>query len=329
MRTMIRHKIRECFQEQPDLLKRFLVAEICGMAVFIGSTGLAPAQTKANLTNTSNATGQAQKAPDELQVQVYAPSDLAVLPSGVRADHPWRRPQGARAAARPTTAHQVGNIARPCFQPGIGWTARSVPADDRGPGQQNRESEPGVRSGANDCSTMPQSMGAASAEAGHQNHESEFNNRQLRLDASPASYDALANPIPPNSFPNDDKSGNGSSAMALPDLGTGRTVHDATHSSTELDELKTLQHRAYMSPVKLRRLARNVEDLRTRLQLRQMNSAMEKRATSQNSQSENTSSGKGNMSGRKKASRPGPFAKSECERKADTSKSKVCSLVNR
>lgn len=176
---------------------------------------------------------------------------------------------------------------------------------------------------------MPQSQGAATAVAGDQNYASEFNHGQLSLDANLSSYDGLANSIPSHSFPYDGGSGNGSSATGLPDLGKRMAVPDANDPTAALDELKSLQHRAYISPIKLRRLTRNVQDLRMRLELRQMSTAAEERAPRRTSEDERTSMGNGSATGRKKAGR-GPFASmTECERKTDASKSKVCAQLKR
>ena len=331
---------------------------ICGTAAFSAMTVLARAQAPLNSTATSKAAGQGEA---QGQAQVYAPSDLALSPSGARSEHGSRGRQGSPPNVSPRTgsasAHNGANIPRLCFQPGMGWTAMRGTDNGNESGQDalhgqglangNPEGKPAatnptahlpirrpVSAGAVECFPMPQSQSTGAAEAEGSPSLSVFKDSLWNPAANPANptpdvaaYSSLPASMPGYSTWNESGSGDAKSALVLPGLRETSGSFDPTDPGAGLDELKALQHRAYISSVKLRRLSRNVQDLRTRLELRQINAEMEKRAAGQTTGNENSSAGMGNATGRKKAGH-GRFAnQAECERKANSSKSKVCAQL--
>ena len=358
MRTMNVQTIIADLERRPMRMKQFLVAVVCGMAALTAPAVLARAQAPLNSTATSKAAGQGG-AQSQVQVQVYAPSDIAILPSSVPSNHRSRGRQGSptNVSARTGSAHthNGANIPRPCFQPGVGWSAmpgtgNANESDQGSPHGQglangNPEGRPAANSsptahspvrrpvsaGTAECFPMsqPQGIGVAGADGGAS--PAGFKDNLLNPapnPVNPTAYSSLPASMPGNSTWNESGSGDAKSALVLPGLRKTSEVFDPTDPGAALDELKGLQHRAYISSVKLRRLSRNVQDLRTRLELRQMNSEMEKRAASQPSGNENTSAGMGNAAGRKKAGRHGSFVnQAECERKTGSSKSKVCAQL--
>ena len=327
MPMIIRRTITADLQKRPMSMKQLFFASVCGMAALFASSCLASAQAAAA---TAKAAGQGQNAPDQFQVQVYAPSDLAVSPSGAGRSHGSQRGAGVRTSVAARTgsepAHSGANIPRLCFQPGIGWISTSSKSNGKASGQGNPEGSPAVSphlraqhsAGGDDCS-MPQVQATSSSELANGNSLFEIKSSGLSSDANPSSFNSLSTSLAADSF----SRGRGD---GVPDLRKGSGIHDPTDPASALDQLKALRRRAYISPVRLRRMARNAPDLRTRLELRQMNSEVESRAAASHvTQSGNTLAGTGNTSVRKAAGRQGRLAKkSDCERKAGSSKSKVC-----
>jgi len=338
---MIGQKFSSRAQKRPTSLRQSFAAGICAMTALIASAWLAPAQAPGSVTASSNAASQSQKASDQFEVHVYAPSDLAVS-SSMRGDHGSRQRQGRPAssavAVRPVAGHNERHIPLFCFQPGMGWMAKPIV----GSGQQNADNlgagtastdhlqiRHGASAGADECSPMSQAQGTVRTEAGNQNSVPELKNLQLNPGADFPSNDNLSNSLPGHSFSYTGGSDDAGSALGLPDLRPKSTSQVAADPSAAFAELKALQHRSYISPIKLRRLARNVQDLRARMELRQMNTAVEKQASGRTAGGEHTLAANANASGRKKTGR-GPLASTaDCERKTGASKSKVCAQLKR
>ncbi len=299
-------------------MRSIFVAVSSAMAAFLGSTGLALAQSTIILSSAPMAGGQGQKAPNPSQLSIYVSSDIAVSSSGAPDDHRSRgRPRHQLTAYHGTgqeSAERAPGIPRLCFHPGIGWTA--IPAapfianndpeakpsgtdmSGANPPLQIRRGLPSSASSPStgECPPMPISQTAI---AGTDCDES---GKHCELEI----WNPLMTPAP-----------------WLNQQGKGMT--DIGDPEAALEELKALRHRAYIGPVKLRRLSRSVQDLQTRLELRQMKAEVEKRKSRRATENQNTGTETENATGHKSLHSVDLLAKrADCARTDDVSKSRRC-----
>jgi len=100
--------------------------------------------------------------------------------------------------------------------------------------------------------------------------------------------------------------------------------HDQSDPNATFETLKALRGRAYVSPVKLRQLSRNVQDLQTRLELRRMQTEVDKQERSERAKEYQSTF----AAGHKQNDRRNLSARRhDCAQKTGASKSKACSLL--
>jgi hypothetical protein len=328
-----------------ESMKKILAATICGVAAFVVSARLAPAQSPTTMPSNPLAASQGQKAPNPSPMSTVAPSDIAVAPSGTD-DRPARRRQGRSLSASAATGRRSAeglNLPHLCFQPGIGWTA--VPAAAFTPGTDpNDNPSDSDKPGASHSQQVSRGLYSVSKSGA----SGECPPTPLPQPASPGtndegiredSYLELKNSLlTPNPGQSSDKSirpfsGAGKNPLAKPTLELpgglkSNGSYDSIDPSAALGQLKVLRHRAYISPVKLRRLSRNMQNLETRLELRQMNADVQKRKTGRTAEDQNKGTGSVHASEHKPLSSHDLLAKqAECNRTGNASKSKVCALL--
>ena len=263
-----------------------------GMAVFLVGTGLILAQSP---TMPGSQTSEAANAS---QLSTYVPTEIA--------SSPLRTPDGQRSRERQSWAHRTAaraitpavgllTVPRLCFQPGVGWTTIIDPSVTQNEGMEERSSDIGKPGGnpsaqfkhgvpstgksPNVTECPPITVGQAGVSAVESNNPFSYSEHQsvnprlnsITTDGSLQSF-LRANRA----------SGLGGNADTQPPFGIhqgfeSEGIADPTHPNDALAALKTLQHRAYISPIQVRRLSRNVQDIEMRLELRQMNTRLGKR----------------------------------------------------
>lgn len=331
-------------------MRTILVAVVSGIAGILGSAWLASAQSPVMLRPASRTAGQLQRVPSPSQSQTHAPSDIAVTSTGMPVDE---RPRlrsnqlAAQAGMGKAAAGSAPLIPHLCFQPGIGWTATPSTATPDSDIKSN--SEEGNGTGADqplqarssvssaqralktsECPPMPQLQDLANATAESPESTSFGTNPLLPLDGgmtSSGSYQVLMG-ISPDAGP-----GNTARVMSALNVSEGATSQSngkEADPEAALEELKALRRRAYVSPVKLRRLSRNVQDMETRLELRRVNEEVQKHDAGSTDEKRETNTDTKTTTNHK------PFnshdlgaARAECARRSGASKPKFCSQLER
>lgn len=332
-------------------MKRILVTALAGMVGLLAPSGLSRAQAPMTMPSTPMTGSQGQKSQSPSPSAIYAPSDMAVVSSGSPDAHRSRGGQGilrlfsGSAETGRASAEGEPNLPRLCFQPGIGWTLIPAGSIENTDPKKDNESELGGNPGnlthrrissgkhreAENCPTMLQLQG------GSQGTNSDSSAEYTDLDFMKPLFSSGADLSRYNIFQTllGDHSGSGAgdsagykSAFDLRARLKGGKNLNTGEQTYSPNELKELRNRAYVSPVKLRRLSRNVQNVETRIELRQLSTEVEKRNTSRRrGKDQNSIASERNSAGDKhKNSRDLLAKKAECEKKANASKSKACSL---
>ena len=339
---------------------------VSGTTIVLAAMGLASAQAPMSMPSAPVGGGSGQKARNLSQSTVYAPSDIAA--SGAQDERRSRGRQGNLLSAssgmgQPLAEGQL-NLPRLCFQPGVGWTTAPTAAfmrndgstqnagpiqNDGSKGKASGEGAAGANPGlqirhgvtgfgalhpSSECPTMllPQDATIATGQdSSPQNSASRFMNPSLTSGADLSQYNTFQTLMPDHPLSGIGSSGQAKPAFDFPEGLKGSRTHDVRDPNFALEQLKVLRRRAYISDVKLRRLSRNPQNIETRLELRRMNTEVEKRKkTKRAGEDQDTSTGKGNGKSNKHIDSMDLVArKAECQKKGDASKSKVCSLLKR
>jgi len=332
-------------------MRRLLVIALTGMAGMLASTGLSEAQAPMTMlpTPTTGSQGQPMQLPSPSAV--YVPSDIATSSSvGPNVRQPRGR-HGGLGLSKSTVAtgrepvEGAPNLPRLCFQTGVGWTL--IPAagfienanpgsnDEFGPGanprirNQRGAAAMGRSQESMKCPTMPLLQSSTDDSAEHS--DLDFVNPSFRSGTDLSQYDIFQTLLADHPVSGTGVTAGPKSAFDLPEGLSGRKARDSLDPNYALEELKALRHRAYVSPVKLRRLSQHPQNVETRLELRQMNAEVGKRnKPRRKGEEQNTLSAKGNAGGNKHLNpRDLSAKKAECEKKTASSKSKVCSLLKK
>ena len=331
-------------------MKNLLFSFLSSVAVLGASAGLAVAQSSMSLPSGSTP-GQRQNGANPSQLTVFAPSDIAASSSGVPDE---RRPHARQArmlsiysGTGRTSAQGPPNLPRLCFQPGIGWTTataagfiqNNVPNDkasneDKTGSEQGLEVRHGVSAlsrpgGSTQCPPMLLPPGATNESGRDKSSEDSIDKFADPLTVPGAElgqYDSFQTFLSDHPV---SATGNSKPAFDLPQGLKGSSIHGLSDPDSSLEELRALRGRAYLSQVKIRRLSRDPNNIETRLELRRMNSEVEKRDKSKRSrEDQKTIAAIGNANGNKHlTSRDLLAKKAECDKNRNASKSKVCSLL--
>lgn len=178
---------------------------------------------------------------------------------------------------------------------------------------------------------LPQSATTdTDADSSADNPASSFMNPSYKSNADLSQYDSFQTLLSPHSISGSGNSTQGKPSFDLPAGLKSSGLHDPTDPNSALEELRALRGRAYLSQVKIRRLSRNPQNMETRLEMRRMNTEVEKRnkKSKRNGEDQSTTAAKGNANGNKHVSSGDLRAKkAECDKKGNASKSKVCSIL--
>lgn len=330
---------------------KILATTVFGIAAFLASAGLVTAQSPTMMPKNPLGTNQGQSAPNQSSTATYAPSEIAVSPSGIPDDHPSRNRQRAvlraSAAAGPKSAGL--NIPHLCFQDGIGWTAvadadfaalgdtKQKTSDGDGTGNNNPQqgnrglSAASMLGKSGECPPTPlaqTALGESNDDINHQDSNTDVKSALLNPNPEQTTYNNFQPLVSNNLLSGSQSSPLAKPSMELPDGLKSNGSYNSNDPNVALEQLKALRRRAYISPVKLRRLSRNMQDLETRLEMRQMNVEVQKRKAKKSSDDQNT----GDKSGKDKEHKPLDAReqlakKAGCDRKVDASKTQVCALL--
>ncbi len=324
-------------------MKKTFAWVLCGLAAFLVSTGLAAAQSPATMPSNSLAASQGQKAANPSPTAAHAPSEIAIAPSGTPDDYSSRRRQGSPLGANAAMGRRSAegaNLPHLCFQPGIGWTSVPAAVAPAGTNKPEADHSPHNRRGAYsagnagvqaDCpqSPLPQTAPQENDGDGNSDHSYlEIKNSLLTSDPGQSSYNGIQPLLANNPLSATKDSAVARPALDLPGGLKSKGSYASSDPGAALEELKALRRRAYVSPVKLRRMSRNMQDLESRLEFRQMNTEVQKRKAKRTAQDQNTADQSGKAAEHKPLNSHDLMAKkAECERKGDASKSKVCAFL--
>jgi hypothetical protein len=318
--------------------------------VWLALAGLGCAQASQNSLAPPQAITSSLQAPS-VSRQV-APSDMGASST----THKNRLSQEGRSIPAGSTAARTGgalnpggsaiSIPRLCFQPGTGWVAISVSAVDhdnaeaessfaRGAGTNShlvrhprvsRGFYSGARSsGASECPSMPRDSVAKGI-----SREDSTSTDKSGLLSSDNQARVISRRWPQGKPPSKGASIDGDSHPAT-ELNQKLAIDDTPTTYSSIDtaaQLKTLKSRAYLSSVRLRRLSRNVPDLKSRLELRRIQGEFTKRKTIGTPKDQDASI---HRAAHKPFARSTPlFEKAHCDRITEKlSSPSPCSRVNR
>ncbi len=340
-------------------MRRLFDFTVSGAAFALASIGLASAQAPMSMPSAPAGGGPGQKTPNISQSTVYAPSDIAASASGMQQERRPRGRQGSLLSTYSATGQGLAegqpNLPRLCFQPGVGWTTapaasftamQNAGTQNDGSGDNSSDKNKSsasaslpIRHGVSalggprestecppmllpqDATTNPGSSAANSA--------SKFMNPSFKTDTDLSQYNSFQALLPSGPMSGTGNSAQSRPAFDLPEGFKSSRIHDPKDPTFALEELKALRRRAYVSDIKLRRLSRNPQNLETRLELRHMNTEVEKRKKAKRSaEDQDNSTDKESVKSKKHIDSMDLVArKAECEKKSDASKSKVCSLL--
>jgi hypothetical protein len=318
-------------------MRTILVAVVSGTAGILLSAWLAPAQSPTMRPSPPNANGQLQKAPSPTQSQTYAPSDIAVMSTGMPVDG---RPRALRtnqlagqAGMGKASAEVAPLIPQLCFQPGIGWTATTAAATpERASANHPFQARASVSSAqralkGSECPPMPPSQGLANAGA------ETFDGAKFDMtNYLPTMDDRMTSSGGFQVLSPDAGTGNAARATSAFTLSEGATSHGTDKEigpEAALEELEALRRRAYVSSVKLRRLSRNVQDMETRMELRRVNQEVEKRDVRSTTKMQENTDTSTTANHKPFNSHDLKAARAECARRSAASKPKFCSQLER
>lgn len=285
------------------LLKAAPVKFLPAIAAWLALAGMAGAQSSPNTQSAPLPTGLSQNAP--VASSQVAPSDSGSSSSGTHLDRPipgrGHTPGGAKSAGTRgmlTSGANEFHIQQLCFQPGIGWFAAPLPPvlqDSAGDGKSSDTGVSGSNSNlvhyptvyrgvysgakvprASQCPSI--SPDAFAPGIGRGDSAGEIQKQLSNPVQGVGENDILLGRLPGNL---NAKSANIDDHMKhAPELHpwlTPTETLDPYNPMNTPEQLKALQGRAYISPIKLRRLSRNVTDLKARLELRRIQAALQKR----------------------------------------------------
>lgn len=285
--------------ERPKRMKGGLVVLVAGLSALSIPT-LVSAQSPMGLPPSSMAAGQEGSAPGS-QLPTYVPSEIAtsssVAPDDRRSGGRQRNRLATPARTGRTSVERTLHIPSLCFDPGVGWiktpAASFAPGHDTSvqpletdktgansfPGGQREFSSSDRSSRGSECSPLPQTASGGS-DSDNARDLSDFVMDYPILLEGPGitQFDGIETPLLAAS-----SLGGRNLASANPTL----PVPDDFNSGAAVEAFKALKRRNYVSPLKLRRLIRNVESPGIGLELRQMNSEAEKRTAQRAAEDQN------------------------------------------
>lgn len=274
----------------------YLLCAICAS----GIVDTALAQSVPLSASTINAITSSKNGDVSVDSSQIAPSDAA-NPTLPRADRPVprRRPHESASLQKENKnllpRKAPVNAPRLCFQPGTGWIELPPPSASAeeyaakpgdgstksdSPGTKTSELRPRKISGAQVPSLeATECSSAISYPVPNPSQNAGLHNGQLLSDYRSVPDKGFVPSGLSKELPGLDGTYNGNSSLATQSDHDSFRIHRqsalGSPSVTPIDQLKLLENRAYISPVKLRKLSRNVPDLQTRLKLRQLQTKVE------------------------------------------------------
>jgi len=259
------------FAMSSALLKAALVIPISITALSLAIAGMAGAQTLRDYLPTPqpNSGNENTRTP----FSQVLPSDAGNPPSGA--------PTKTQRHGRTTTlgGATTSGVRTPilCFQPGIGWlniSTLAAPQDHATAGNSSRSVAPGEGS-----NTIRQAAASGRLNSGAR--------PPAAVECTAISKDTVAPGIGRYDFAGEYKSGLSNPAQSVGEHNTSRSLLEPWPTGTQVLEpsdpintaaqIKALQSREYISPIRLRRLSRNAPDLESRLELRRIQNGLQKK----------------------------------------------------
>jgi hypothetical protein len=255
------------------LLKAALKIPVSIMALSLAMAGMAGAQTLRDYLPTPQPTSGNENT--RTPFSQVLPSDAANPPSGTPTDHQRHGRTSTLGGAR-TSGVGTSSL---CFQPGLGWINKPMlpaPRNYATAGNSSRTVVPGESPNViRPTTTSGRLYSGARPPAA--------------VECPAISKDAVAPGIGRDNLAGGYKSVLWNPAQSVGEQDTSRSLSEPRTTGTETLEpsdsihtaaqIKALQNREYVSPIRLRRLSRNVPDLGSRLELRRIQTGLQKRSS--------------------------------------------------
>ena len=253
------------------LLKAALVIPVSVMALSLATAGMAGSQTLRDYLPTPQPSNQNENT--RTPFSQVLPSDAGNPPSGTPTKPPRHGPSSTLGGAG-TSGVLTSSL---CFQPGIGWLNTPMlpaPQDHATTGNSSRTGAPGESSNLVHHTTANRSLnsGARPSAAAECPTISKYAMApgNGRKDSASWNKGLLWNSA-------QDLGGNDTSGSLIEPWTIATGTPKTSDAISTAAQIRDLRNREYISPIRLRRLSRNVPDLESRLELRRIQAELQKR----------------------------------------------------